>query len=182
MHTVYRQCPFSIAHTLWARPYPRRQGRLPRIPPSRRVPGCGAGALGCDDSSEAGSFRFAPRESPAGTRRRRRRGHADLTAGRQPNRQMRARGKGALSGRTGRQGSISFRGSVREGSGVSVSQPVSQRPEMRSAGATVSADPAQASASDSALQVPEARPTGDSTNAFVKTPCPRRRQPPGPQP
>ena len=93
-----------------------------------------------------------------------------------------ARGKGALSGRTGRLGSISCPGSMREGSGVSVSQPVSQRPEMRSAGATVSASPARASASDSALRQPKVRPTGDSANAFVKTPCPRRRQPPGPQP
>ena len=53
MHTVYGQCPFSIAHTLWARPYPRRQDGLPRTPPSHRVPGCGAEALECDDSNES---------------------------------------------------------------------------------------------------------------------------------
>ena len=182
MHTVYGQCPFGIAHTLWARRYARRQSCLPRTPPSRRVPGCGAEDLECDDSNEFALSAVARRGSPAGTRTRRRRGHADLTAGRQPNRQMRARGKGALSGRTGRLGSISCPGSVREGSGVSVSQPVSQRPEMRSVGATVSAGPARASASDSALRQPKVRPTGDSTNAFVKTLCPRRRQPRGPQP
>ena len=126
------------------------------MPGIRSTHGNRAEALGCEDYGEAGSFRFVPRGIPPEPRRRRRRDHADLTAGRQPNRQMRARGKGALSGRTGRQGSISFRVSVREGSGVSVSQPVSRRPKMR--------------------------PTADWTNAFVKSLCPRRRQPSGPQP
>ena len=182
MHTVYGQCPFGIAHTLWARPYARRQGCLPRTPPSRRVPGCGAGALECDDSNES-ALSASPhvgrppepgdggdavtQTSPPGDSR------TDKCA-----REARAHCQVGLAGREAslsvapceKVAGLAFRNlyrSVRRcGLRARLSQqaPLGRAPQIRRCGN------------------PKMRPTADWTNAFVKTLCPRRRQPPGPQP